>query len=130
MSQADYRVIVNVQKATRVKDLAGGKTATYANVSGQTGLIATLHNYSYKDQFRIEQTPGGMQSGPGTIDQNLALFTFRPPFPADIGRDYKLVLAADMEQNGVVVYASGTAFNVLFVRPYRRTMQVDTEIVQ
>lgn len=130
MPQADYQVTLNVKKPTRSKDLGGGKTITYANVSGEASLTATLHNYSYKDQFRIEQTPGGMQSGPGTVDQNLVLFVFRHPFPTDLARDYQLVLTADFKQNGAVVYASGTVFNVLFTRLYSRTLQVDTELVQ
>lgn len=125
--QADYEVRLNLQTATRTKDGRGGKTVAWS--ASVTGLTATLHNYSRTDQFRIEQAPGGMASGPGTLTQNKVLFKFLPPFEA-IETNNRLVLTQDFVQNGKTVYASGTAFNVLFVREYSRTMQIDTEIVQ
>lgn len=126
MPQADYEVNVNIQKATRVKDHAGGKTPTFANIVGQTGLTATLHRYSYSNLFRHEESPGGMASGPGVLTQNKVFFKFTTP-PADIATNYKIVLASAFTLNGATEWASGTEFNVLFVRRYGRTMQVDCE---
>jgi hypothetical protein len=125
--QSDYEVSVNLQTATGTKDGRGGKTFAWATTV--SGLTATLHNYNKTDQFRVEQAPGGMASGPGTMNQNLVLFKFLPPFE-NIQTNNRLVLAAAFVQNGKTVYASGTAFNVLFVREYFRTIQVDTEIVE
>lgn len=129
MPQSDYEVSVNIQKATRTKDHAGGKSAAFANISGQTGLTATLHKYGYTSLFRHEMAPGGMESGPGVMTQNKVFFKFVSPFPDDVDTNYRIVLASAFNLGGAAEWASGTAFNVLFVRRYARTMQVDCELV-
>lgn len=122
--QSDYEVTLNHQRATRTKDLAGGKTPAWATLNAN--IIATMHCYSRADQFRIEQTPGGPGSGPGVMTNLNTLFKFVPPF-YDIRVNDQLVLAQDLYLGGIIVQNTGDIFKVLFVRQYVRTFQVDTE---
>ena len=127
MPQSDYQVGVNVQRATRTKDLAGGKTiSSWTTVA--SGLTATLHHYSFQSQFRHEQAPGGPGSGPGVLTQTKTFFKFVPPFPAAAVND-RVILTSAQQFGEAIIYPIGTAFSVLFVRAYLRTMQLDVELV-
>ncbi len=95
---------IDIRRATRGGDGAGGKVETWANVA--SGLKARRRLYSRKSLDRLEE-------GAGVLSETRSLFVlYRTPFPS-------------VRANDVIVEAGGARYTVLFARVYARSLQVD-----
>lgn len=110
-------ISVAVERETRTGDGAGGKTKTWATVSGLSALTCTKRFYGRTSQLdRLEQGAHNT-AGPGVEVKTSQLFIFRQQPAPDIRKQDRL-FASD-----------GVRYRVLFTRLYATTLQVDTELV-
>lgn len=101
---------ISLQRATRNSDGAGGKTESWANVA--TGLAAGRRFYKGHDStLTRNETPSGVVTEYDTL------------FVLTAG-------AATVRVNDRVVDADGVIYTVKYVRPYTRTLQLDTRRMQ
>ena len=110
-------ITVKVQRPSRTGDGAGGKSITWATVSGMSKLLATRNFYGRTSQLlRLEQAAHNAQ-GPGVGTRKGQLFVFRDP-------------TLDIRTEDRIVGADGQAYVVQWPpRVYDDELQVDTEIV-
>ena len=101
---------VSIQRATRTSDGAGGKTESWANV--YTGLSAGRQFYQqHRSTLQRNETPAGVVTEYDTL------------FVLTAG-------AATVLINDRIVDAGGVIYTVMLVRPYTRTLQIDTRRLQ
>lgn len=103
-------VTVDVQRAARATDGAGGKTKTWANQVSSVG--ARMRHYTTTGTAEALDTAG---AAPGRAVMERWLFIFDD-------------VALGVMANDRIVWGTNT-YRVLTVRPYERTLQVDTERV-
>jgi hypothetical protein len=109
-------VRVTIDKPARTKVDGGGRAIAYTPVPGTWD--ATRNYYGKLRQLlQLEQAAHNSEGPDKGENRKLQLFVFRPPFPPDIGQQYR-ILADD-----------GVKYTVLFVRKYETTMQVDAEVI-
>ncbi|GDX41329.1 hypothetical protein LBMAG21_16210 [Armatimonadota bacterium] len=100
---------LNLRRATRASDGAGGKTESWANVA--TGLTARRRLYTQQSVARFEG-----KSGVGTEEEWLFVL-YAKPFP-------------EVRINDVLQDENGAEYLVKFVRGYPHTLQLDTRRMQ
>lgn len=101
---------ISIQRATRTSDGAGGKTESWANVA--TGLAAGRQFYKGH-----ESTLTRNESPTGVVTEYDTLFVLTAG-------------AATVRINDRVVDAGGVIYEVKYVRPYSRSLQLDTRRMQ
>jgi hypothetical protein len=111
MSDA-YDVSVTIKSVVSTKDANGDTTEAETTIGTAT---ARQHFYSTTSLLEKEQ-------GAGRETRELQLFVFDPPFPAILPNPQSKVRYR-------LSVAGGSDYNVLSVRTYEYTMQVDTEII-
>jgi len=101
---------ISLQRATRTSDGAGGKTESWANIA--TGLAAGRQFYKGH-----ESTLNREEGGKGVSTEYDTLFVLTAG-------------AATVQVNDRVVDADGVIYTVKYVRPYPRSLQLDTRRMQ
>lgn len=104
---------VTLKKTSSVSDGAGGKIETPVTVGTYK---AEHHLYSTRSgRFQRDEAGAGAGEGPGVQNNVGGYFNFLKPWPVDIAREYTITDADAQE------------WNVLNVRRYKFTLQVDVE---
>lgn len=98
-------VTISIRRASRDSDGAGGKVETFSEVS--SGILAHRRRYSRVSLWRLE-------AGAGVRTEAQVLFLL-------YGGSYP-----EVRTNDVIREESGAEYLVMFVRPYARSLQIDT----